>query len=309
MEIPYPGEMAAVATAFCWAVSVMSFDAAGRRVGSMAVNLIRLLIAFVLLAGLTTLLRGRPLPTDAPPSTWLYLSLSGFVGFFLGDLCLFRSFLLLGPRLATLLMSLAPPLAALGGIVLLDQHLRPLNWVGMAVTLSGVAWVVIERPLREPPVHRPHKVTPWGVTLGVLAATGQGLGMVLGAMGMRLEDGTKYNPIAATQIRALAGIVGFSVLFLALRWFGRVWAAFGERRAMTWITVGAFAGPVAGVSLAMLSIQIIPVGVAQTIMAILPVMIIPPVILIHKEHVSLRALIGAIIALVGVGMLFYSPAS
>ena len=306
MAIPHPGELAALATVLCWAVSVLCFDAAGRRVGSMAVNLLRLLIALTMLCLFMTFAYGRPLPLHAPAGTWLWLGASGLVGFFLGDLCLFRSFLLIGPRLSTLLMSLAPPVAALTGMALLPEQterLTPLNWAGMGVTLAGVACVVLEPPLRGP-AHRRIHVTPWGLLLGALAAVGQGLGMVLAKKGMLQADGTYFDPIASTQIRQIAGIAGFATLFLALRWYPRVVSATRDAGAMGFITLGALAGPVAGVSLALLSLQFIPTGKAQTIMAILPVVIIPTVILIHKEHVSLRAVVGAVVAFAGVAMLF-----
>ncbi|HSN55647.1 MAG TPA: DMT family transporter, partial [Candidatus Sulfomarinibacteraceae bacterium] len=87
METPFPhaGELAALATACCWTVTGLAFQAAGRRVGSLPVNLIRLVMAVFLLGGFTWATRGMPLPMDAPRHAWLWLSLSGLVGFTIGD--------------------------------------------------------------------------------------------------------------------------------------------------------------------------------------------------------------------------------
>ncbi|NCQ34173.1 DMT family transporter, partial [bacterium] len=102
------GEIAALLTAACFAGSAIAFSAAGARVGSLPVNIIRLVMGLMMLAVLTTVTRGRPLPLDASPHAWAWLSLSGVVGFALGDLCLFRALVEIGPRVAALLMSLAP---------------------------------------------------------------------------------------------------------------------------------------------------------------------------------------------------------
>jgi len=54
----------------------------------------------------------------------------------------------------------------------------------------------------------------------------------------------------------------------------------------------------------LLSIKYISTAVASTIMAVVPVLIIPPAILFFKERVTLKEIVGAIIAVGGVVMLF-----
>ena len=119
----YAGQLAALGTAFCWVATALAFEAAGRRIGSLTVNLVRLVLAAGLLALEGWLVRGLALPVDAPPSAWLWLSVSGLVGFTFGDLCLFRAFVVLGSRLSTLMMSLAPPLTAVLGFLVLGEVL------------------------------------------------------------------------------------------------------------------------------------------------------------------------------------------
>ena len=139
------GELAALGTAVCWTFSALSFTAAGKRVGSLNVNLLRLALALVMLAGYGWIVRGHPWPTDASGTTWRWLLLSGFIGFFIGDLCLFEAFVLVGTRLSTLLMSLAPPLTAVSGWLILGERLSGRDWLGMTITVTGTILVLVER--------------------------------------------------------------------------------------------------------------------------------------------------------------------
>ncbi len=296
----YTGEIAALLTAFCWTISSLCFTSAGRRVGSLSVNLIRLVLAWCFLALYCLIFRGHPLPTDAPARAWLWLSVSGFVGFFLGDLCLFEAFVTIGPRLSVLLMSLSPPMAALVGMAILDETLTPLNWIGMAVVLAGVSWVAIERTTDANGRHR--RVSVGGVLLGVTAAAGQAIGLVLAKLGMGAGN---YDAFASTQIRVLPGILGFAILLGILRRYPRILSTLRNPRAFGLIALGSFMGPFLGVSLILFSVQYISTGVAQTFAALIPVLIIPFVVILYKERVSWRAVLGACIAVAGVAMLFY----
>ena len=159
MPIPHAGELAALGTAVCWTITALCFEAAGRRVGSLTVNLLRLVLAIGLLAAAGWVFRGLPLPTDATPRAWLWLTVSGLVGFTFGDLCLFRAFVVLGSRLSTLMMSLAPPLAALIGWLVLGEVLSGRDLLGMTLTVSrhrlGGARAPPRRAAARPPAPDP----------------------------------------------------------------------------------------------------------------------------------------------------------
>ncbi|HAN95362.1 MAG TPA: EamA family transporter, partial [Firmicutes bacterium] len=100
------GELAALTAALCWSLNSLAFEAAGRRVGSLAVNYLRIFVAFPLLTLTAWLTRGLALPLDAPPQAWLWLSISGLVGFVFGDIFLFRAFVEIGSRISLLIRSL-----------------------------------------------------------------------------------------------------------------------------------------------------------------------------------------------------------
>jgi len=291
------GETAALGTALCWAFTALAFEAAGRRVGSLAVNVIRLGLGFVLLLPVVWIRRGMLLPTDLSPEAWTWLGLSGVVGFAFGDLCLFRAFVVIGARLSVLLMALVPPITALLGWTVLGETLGLREWTGMALTVSGVAWVIRERtpdPGRHqerPPVH--------GVLLGLGGALGQAGGLVLSKLGMGDAD-----PFAANQVRVLAGLVAFGVMFTAWRVWPRVVRALSDRPAMVGTSVGALFGPFLGVSLSLLAVQHTETGVAATIMALTPVLILPIARWVRRERVTLRAVLGAAVAVTGTAILF-----
>ena len=270
----YRGELAALATAFCWTLSALAFTAAARRLGSVVLNLIRLLMAFVLLSVYGWAARGLPLLSDATAHNWFWLSLSGFVGFALGDLCLFRSLVLLGPRLTTLLMALAPPIAAIVGWLWLGEGMSLRGTAGMAMTVAGVL-------------------------LGLGGAVGQAVGLVLSKLGK-----AGYDAFAGTQIRIIAAAVGFAVLLTALRAWPRFLAALRHPGGMGYAALGSAFGPALGVALSLVAVEYARVGVAATIMAIVPVLIIPFVILVYREKVSLRAVAGAALAVAGIALLF-----
>jgi len=297
-SVPFGGELAALATAMCWASSALFFTTAGERIGSMVVNLVRLAFGLGFLAITTTLLRGLPMPTDASAHAWLWLSLSGLVGFTFGDACLFRAFVMIGPRLATLLMSLAPPFTALLGYALLGETLSWLDLAGMTITLAGVGLAVRARqPAGEPETEPKRKAL--GVALAVLGALGQAGGLVLSKHGMG-----DYDPIAATEIRVLAGFVGFGVLFVLTGRVPKLRDGVKDRLGMRDTAIGAFFGSFLGVSLSLVSIQLTHTGVAASIMATTPVLIIPLAIRFRRERVGKLAIAGAVVAVVGVALLF-----
>lgn len=299
MEPPFShaGELAALATACCWTVSALAFQNAGRRVGSLPVNLIRLVMAVFLLGAFTWATRGTPLPTDASSHTWLWLGLSGLVGFTIGDLCLFRAFVLVGARISMLLMTLVPLFTTVLGFLVMGEVLTPMELAGMALTIAGVSSVVSER--RRDASGRIERLPLAGILLGLGGAVGQALGLVLAKFGMG-----SYNAFASTQIRVLVGLVGFAVVFTATGRWPRVRAALSDRKAMTSTGIGSFFGPFLGVSLSLLAVQYTEAGVAATLMALAPVLIIPVSIIFYREHVAWPAAVGAAVAVCGSALLF-----
>jgi drug/metabolite transporter (DMT)-like permease len=291
------GELAALATAVLWTLSTLAWTSAGKYVGALAVSFLRLAITCVFLAVYGRVFRGLWLPSDASADTWLILGLSGFAGFFLGDLCFFKALLLIGPRLSLLMQSLTPPMVAIASWLVLGKGLAPRQWLAMAVTLAGVAWVVLERPNDHASEHAPRRRRQ-GLWLAILAAAGQGIGYILSQEGMG-----DYDAVAATFIRVFGAMAGYGVLITLLRRWPAMAAAAGHGRAMAIMTFGAVVGPFAGVALSMVALRHCHAGVAATIFAIVPVLVLPFLIFLYREKVSLRAAGGAILSVIGVALL------
>ena len=145
MNTSHIGELAALGTALCWTFGSQFFEAAGKKVGPLSVNLIRLVFALLLFCILSLLRNGTLFPINFSVHAWLWLGLSGIIGFALGDLFLFKAFVEIGPRISMLIMTLAAPFSALMGLTFLNEKYLLPQWLGMIITLIGVGWVIMER--------------------------------------------------------------------------------------------------------------------------------------------------------------------
>ncbi len=291
------GEFAALFTALCWTITALSFESASRKVGSVPVNIIRLVMAFFLLGIFSWIRRGLFFPIDASAFTWFWLIISGLVGFVIGDLFLFKAFTMIGSRMSMLIMTLVPPISAFVGWMLMGEMLAWIHLAGMAVTMSGIALVVFQRTSAK--VLPISKVPLKGIMFAIGGAAGQAVGLVLSKYGMG-----EFDAFSATQIRVMAGIIGFSILiFFFKRWLA-VGQAIGNKKAMVLILIGATFGPFLGVSASLIAVQHTATGIASTIMSITPILIIPPTYLFFKQQVSWKEVLGAVVSVSGVALFF-----
>ncbi len=291
------GEFAALLTAFFWTITSMAFESAGNKVGSLAVNVIRLLLGFIFLSIFNIFMRGMILPTDASIHNWIWLTASGLVGFVFGDLLLFKAYTVIGSRFSMLIMTLVPPLTTFFGWLIIGEKLKLLQLAGMALTFSGIAMAIFNRNGKGEKVSL--KLDRKGILYAMGGAIGQALGMVLSKLG--LGD---YDPFAATQIRIIAGIFGFVVLTTVLSRWKNILNATKNKAGMSAISLGAFFGPFLGVSFSLIAVKYTEAGIAATIMALVPVLIIPPAVILQKEKVTIPEIIGAVISVAGVAVFF-----
>lgn len=295
------GELAALTTALLWTFSSVFLTAAGKRIGALNVSFLRVLLACVLMAAHGWLTRGRWWPSDADARTWWLLGISGFFGFFLCDVCLFKAMLLISPRLTLLIFSLTPPLAAVfswcaswfshGDVLALK------DWAAMAVTLAGVTWVVLEGPTGNDTPESTRSYTR-GVSLAGIAAATSAIGLVFSRAGIG-----QYDAVAATLVRGLAALPGYVLLFTLLGRWKILFGALGDRLAMGPLMLGAVMGPFAGNVFVLVALRYSPPGVVATITATMPVLILPLSTLVYHEQVSRRAVAGAVLAVLGVALL------
>lgn len=291
------GEWAALATALFWTATAMFFEVASRRVGSLAVNMIRMCLAIVFLTVFTWVFRGIPLPTDASSHAWIWLSVSGLVGFVFGDYFLFRAFALITSRISMLLMTLVPPITALIGWLLLGEVMTWLHLMGMFLTVAGIGLAIFNKPNQARKIKMNYPVK--GILFAIGGALGQAVGLVLSKYGMG-----SYDAFAATQIRIIAGLVGFAAIILFLGKFYLIKKAFRDRKGIFSIAGGSFFGPFLGVSFSLLAVQHTATGIASTIMAMVPILIILPSWLFFKQRVTLMEVVGSFISVGGVTLFF-----
>lgn len=291
------GEIAAFVTAVCWTVTPIAFEAAGKRVGSLTVNFIRLIIAFVLIGLFTLVTRGMFLPIDATSINWTWLTVSGLIGFVIGDLFLFEAYVRIGARISLLIMAAVPPITALAGFIILHETLTVLDLLGMFITVGGIALVILVKGKEAKKVQLSHPLR--GIIYAFIGALGQSFGTVYSKFGMG-----DYNAFAATQIRIIAAIVGFSIVVTARKHWKNIFQSLKDYTAIKSIAIGSVFGPFIGVSLSLLAVQHTTTGVASTITSISRILIIPISIFVFKEKVSAKEIIGAFITIVGVSLLF-----
>lgn len=298
------GELIALLTAVAWTVTGLAFQQATRKTGSLSVNIIRLLIAFVIYAVVSLFIRGELFPTDASQFNWIWLSISGLIGFVFGDYFLFKSYEVMSVRISMLIFSLSPPFAALISWFALGETLSGRALLAMFITLSGIMLVVTEKKKIDDASQGKNGKFGFsfpikGLVFALLGTIGQATGLVMSKYGMQ-----EYDVLAATQIRVIAGTVGFVILISFIKRWPKVKEASTNISAMKFITIGAIFGPFIGVYLSLLAVKHTTVGVASTIMAIIPVLIIPPSIIFLKEKVSVKEIIGAFVAVGGVVLFF-----
>ncbi len=299
----HQGEIASLLTAVFWTITAMAFEISSKRIGSLTVNLLRLFLAIGFLSIFSFFYRGLLLPTDASWHAWFWLSISAIIGFVIGDLALFQSFVIIGARVALLIMSLVPPITAFIAWIILDEKLGMQNFAGMCITLIGIALVVLGRSNADQENNNSRRITLSyslnGILLALLGAACQATGLVLSKYGMR-----DYDPFAASHIRVIVGGFAFALVFTVMgKWKG-LGKSMKDTKAMLTLMLGAFFGPFLGVSFSLMAIKYANTGVASTIMAMAPVFIILPAVLIFKEKLKWKEVIGATLAVCGVAVFF-----
>jgi drug/metabolite transporter (DMT)-like permease len=295
------GSFAALGTAFAWTFTSVVFEYAAKRIGSLALNFLRLVVAFLFLGIYGLLSRGLFIPIDAPASAWLWLSASGLVGFVIGDLCLFQAYIDIGARLSLLVYATTPIFTAILGFIAFGERLSVIGILGMAVTLGSIALVLSGKKGGDERHESSSRVR--GLLLALGGALGQAGGLVLGKIGAGYGSDA-MDPFAGTQARVVAGMLGFALVVAVTRSWSGLGAALKDWKALVSLSAGAFFGPFLGVSLSLLAVQSGNTGVASAIMSITPILIIAPSALFFKEKVTLREIIGSVAAVGGVFLLF-----
>ena len=290
------GEIAALTAAFFWGFGALLFESAGTRIGAFATNVLRIVLACLFLGFTLYLQSGYVFPLYATQQNIFWLGLSGIIGLAIGDGALFYAIVILGPRLSTLLLSLAPPFTTVVAWLVMGERLGWMALLGILLTVAAIVWVVGEKHGNE---HIRGSKTA-GVLLGLLAAAGQGLGVILAKMGL---DGN-LDSLSATILRMVPAAIGLWIVALFTRQTKAVVFAIRDRTVALIILGGAILGPYVGVWLSLVAVKYTEAGIASTLLATVPILIIPMEFVIHGRKPSLRAIIGTVLAVVGIALIF-----
>ena len=281
----YLGETISLVVAFSWTITALCSEVASKRLGALQLNVIRMLLSLCLLGGTLWIFTGSPIPQYTNVETWIWLLLSGLVGYVFGDYCLFNSYILIGSRFGQLFMTLAPPTAAFASWILLGERLHLQAWIGMVVTLTGIGMSVLSKGSKESHHKVALKLPLKGVLFGIGAGVGQGLGLVLSKLGMNYYEAEvpagmdavdDLLPFASTFIRAIAGSLGFLCIMAWQKEFYTLPIALKDGKGMKAAIGATLTGPFIGVSLSLMAVQYTEAGIASTLMALTPVLIIWP---------------------------------
>ncbi len=295
------GEIAAFVTAVCWAGSSIFFTSTSKAIGAIAVNRIRLVFAVALILIAHVVLTGQLLPLSAEPYRWLWLGLSGFVGLVLGDTFLFQAYKMIGNRLGTLIMAGVPVISSLGAWILLGEQLDTKSLVGIFICVAGIVVVVMERPANgNSSSHHERRQYLLGILYAIGGALGQAGGLILAKLG--LAD--NFPSISGVMIRMLVAMVVMWLITIAMRQVKSTLQHLRCAAVTRDLVGGSFVGPFVGVWLSQIAVQNTYVGIASTLMALTPIIMLPVSKWYYKEHVSLRAFLGTVVALAGVAIIF-----
>jgi drug/metabolite transporter (DMT)-like permease len=266
------------------------------------------------MSGVTLLIcTGSFIPVHAGSEAWLWLGISGIIGYLLGDYCLFNSYILIGSRFGQLFMTLSSPFAAIAGLFILGEHLNSHAILGMVVTLLGISLSIIGKREDNNSNKRFNLKLPLkGILFGLGAGMGQGVGMVFSKLGMKYYTtptdslSTFLVPFASTQMRAIVAFAGFLILMVFQRNLRRSLLPACKDRVAMWSTVrGTFFGPFVGVSFSLMAVQYTDVGIASTLMTLTPILILIPSYFYYKQKVTAMETAGAVISVTGASLFFW----
>ena len=275
--------------------------------GNLVLNVLRMMLALVFGMAMFWVVTGSPLPLSGSWQAYSWMLLSGIVGYVIGDYCLFQCYIIIGSRFGQLFMTLAPLAAAITAWISLGEQMTLTNILAMLVTLLGIAISVLGRDEKH---HVSLKLPLNGILFAIGAAICQGVGLVMSKIGMTYYETSVpaqeawLLPFSANFFRCIAGLIGFTLLLYYKEGFTSLKKAMHNRVSITTAVTTTIFGPFVGVGFSLMAVQYTGAGIASTLMALTPIIIILPSYWLYHQPVTLKGVLGAIISCVGVSMFF-----
>jgi drug/metabolite transporter (DMT)-like permease len=290
------GELSALLTSVLWSGTSLVFASAAKRIGSLQVNIDRLILASLLLFATLVIFN---IEVSLSSSQLIALAISGVIGLAIGDTFLFAALKHIGPRLSMLLMALAPAMSAVLAYFFLGETLSVWAVAGMGITISGISLVVLEK--KEIPTSD-YKVSKTGYFYGFMGALGQAGGLLFAKYAF---DQGEINGFTASFVRIFTSTIIIIPLSMIFRRYKNPLKVYkGDIKSLILTSSGTIIGPYLGITFSLIAVANTKVGIASTLMSLMPVIMLPMVKYIYKEHLSMRAIAGALLAVAGVAVLF-----
>ncbi len=301
----YLGELISIGVAFSWTATALLSEAGSKRLGNLTLNVLRMALALFFSIVMFWVVMGSPLPSGGSAEAYGWMLLSGLVGYVIGDFCLFQCYIIIGSRYGQLFMTLAPLAAAWMAWITLGQEMTAMSIAAMLITLTGIGLSVLGRGEH----HKLSLRLPLnGVLYAIGAAVCQGVGLVLSKIGMDHYDTTAIPawliPFSANFFRCIAGIIGFTLLLYVREGFTPLREALHDGKGMTMAVATTIFGPFVGVGFSLMAVQYTSAGIASTLMALTPIIIILPSYWLFHQPITWRAVVGAVLSVIGVSLFF-----
>ena len=185
------------------------------------------------------------------------------------------------------------------------------------IVVDNVEAQTISRQDKEKAITRKHRTR--GVFLAVFGSACQAGGLLLSKMGMGhgfMDAAQRMSPQSATLIRMFFAMIAIVPIVLVARMQNRKRLAAGLKSTATgsrltgvlFVCMGAVVGPFLGVWMSLIASDKAPVGIAQTLLSLSPVFILPFAAFLYHERISLRTVMGVVVAVGGSALLFIKPA-
>lgn len=289
------GEFFALFTAISWTFSSLTFGKISKEYDTQVANFLRVTIGTIMV-GFVCLFGSRHLflPTDVTWENLKIISLSGFIGMFLGDLFLFKAYNMIGARVTMLIMALSPIIVSIIDFLFLGVTLYPIQIFAILITCLGIILVIFKTEDKKISLGFSVK----GLLYAFLATLGQSLGVILTKLGS-----TTYDSLATSQIRLGVAIFFFGALVLYEGKSKETIKMITSKKALSLLLIGTFFS-VFGIAALIEAFKSANASIASTISSTSPIIMIPCSILFYKEKIRKNEIIGAIISVVGLSIFF-----